>query len=150
MKSTSTPATAPAARPGKTPQFLEIVSALKAWRFPPDLDGVVAIASGGVVPGALVAQFLGLELKTIAVSYRNAINEPQFPQPRLISSVPGLAGWRRALLVDDFHLSGLSLDTARKHLPTNVDFQPFVLIGDVDFALFRRPPGALWWPWSVG
>lgn len=149
MKSTSPTAAAPAVRPPKSPSFKEITAALRAWRFPAGIDGVVAIASGGIVPGAMVAQQLGLELKTIAVSYRNAINEPQFAQPKLTSSVPGLGGWRRALLVDDFYLSGQSLDTARAHLPKSIEFHPFVLIGDTDFALFRRPPGAARWPWSV-
>jgi adenine/guanine phosphoribosyltransferase-like PRPP-binding protein len=125
------------------------VAALAAWKFPEGIDGVVAIASGGIVPGALVAQKIGVELKTIAVSYRNAINEPQFPQPILTSSVPGLGGWRRALLVDDFYLSGQSWDTARAHLPKTVEILPFVLIGEVDFALFRRTPGAVRWPWSA-
>ncbi|MBI5691950.1 MAG: phosphoribosyltransferase [Verrucomicrobia bacterium] len=142
--------TSSVSRPSASPTFKEIVDALAAWSFPPAIDGVVAIATGGIVPGALVAQHLRLDLKTIAISFRNEINEPQFEQPRLVSDVPGLGGWRRVLLVDDVYLSGRSLETARAHLPKSAEILPFVLIGDVDFALFRRPPALRRWPWTAG
>lgn len=131
------------------PDFQGILAALAGWKFPEKIDGVVAIATGGIVPGALVAQRLGVGLKTITISYRNEINEPQFAQPKLVSSVPGLGGWRRVLLVDDLYLSGKSWDTARSHLPPGVEVMPFVLVGEVDFALFRRAGGAVRWPWTA-
>ena len=149
MKPTQPAPVVKSPRLAKAPSFKEIVTALAAWSFPADIDGVVAIATGGIVPGALVAQRLGVDLKTIAIAYRNAINEPQFAQPKLISSVPGLGAWRRVLLVDDFFLSGRSWDAARAHLPKQVEVLPFVLIGEVDFALFRGPLNVSRWPWSA-
>lgn len=143
--------TASVALPGriKDLDFKEIVAGLAAWKFPSRLDGVVAIAHGGVVPGALVAQRLGLGLKTITITYRNDANEPQFAQPKLLSSVPGLGEWRRVLLVDDLYLSGKSWNAARTYLPRDVEVLPFVLKGDVDFALIRGAvQGGGQWPWS--
>ncbi len=148
MKSTAP--TTPASAPGKTGEldFQQIVAKLAAWKFPEGIDGVVAIASEGIVPGALVAQRLGVGLKTITISYRNEINEPQFAQPKVLSGIPGLGGWRRVLLVDDVYVSGKSWNAARDHLPSSVDVLPFVLKGEVDFALIRGGSRFAHWPWN--
>lgn len=133
----------------KEPDFKEILARLAAWQFPAGVDGVVAIASGGVVPGALVAQRLGLGLKTLTLSYRNDANEPQFAQPKLLSSIPGLGAWRKVLLVDDLYMSGKSWNAARALLPRDVEVLPFVLVGESDFALFKgKATGAVQWPWN--
>ncbi|MSU66710.1 MAG: phosphoribosyltransferase [Opitutus sp.] len=134
----------------KSLPFEEIAERLAAWSFPPGIDGVVGIASGGVVAAALVAQKLKVGLKVIAINYRDAENEPRFTEPRLISSVPNLGKWRRILLVDDVYVSGKSWETARASLPAKVEVLPFVLKGQVDFALFRDVAGCVDWPWKVG
>ena len=145
----STGRTNPPRVPGKSKDldFKDIVAKLAAWKFPDAIDGVVAIAQDGIVPGALVAQRLGTGLKTITISYRDDFNEPQFAQPHLVSSVPGLSGWRRVLLVDDVWLSGSTWNAAREHLPRSVEILPFVLAGDVDCALLRGIKGPVHWPW---
>lgn len=132
-----------------TRDFQEIVAAIARWPFPEKIDGVVAIANGGIVPGALVAQHLGVGLKTVTVAYRNEINEPQFAEPVVAASVPGVGDWRRVLLVDDSWLSGKSWTAARDHLPRHVAILPFVLQGEVDFALFRGPVEFVRWPWAA-
>ena len=149
MKSTAR--TTPGTRPPQASNFdfQAIVAKLAAWKFPEGIDGVVAIASEGIVPGALVAQRLGVGLKTITVSYRNEINEPQFAQPRVLSNVPGLGGWRRVLLVDDVYVTGKSWQAARDHLPGTVEVLPFVLKGDVEFALIRGGSRFVHWPWHA-
>jgi uncharacterized protein len=129
--------------------FTEISQRLAAWMFPDRLDGVLAIASGGIVPAALVAMKLGLELKVIALNYRDESNEPRYAEPRLLSRVPELGGWRRVLLVDDVYVSGKSWNAARRLLPENVEVLPFVLKGKVDFALIRDIDGCVQWPWKV-
>jgi pyrimidine operon attenuation protein/uracil phosphoribosyltransferase len=86
-------------------------------------------------------------LKTITVSYRDEINEPQFAHPKVLSSVPGLGDWRRVLLVDDVWVTGKSWKAAREHLPATADVLPFVLSGGVDFALIRGSEGFVRWPW---
>jgi len=130
--------------------FQDIVSRLAHWPFPERLDGVVGIAQGGVVPAALVAQRLGLDLKVIALNYRDEANEPRFPEPRLLAPVPALGGWRRVLLVDDVYVSGRSWRAARALLPPEIDVLAFVLKGRVDFALIRDIDGCVRWPWRPG
>jgi xanthine phosphoribosyltransferase len=122
----------------KPPTFEEIIARLAQWQFPPGIDGVVGIASGGIVPAALVAQRLGVGLRMLALSYRNEANQPQFGAPQLVSDVPGV------------YLTGKSWHAARAVLPKHVDVLPFVFVGDVDFALFRDAKGCSEWPWQVG
>ena len=129
--------------------FEEIAGRLAAWKFPAGIDGVVGIASGGVVPAALVAMRLGVGLKVIALNYRDDANEPRHAEPKLLSTVPELGPWRRVLLVDDVYVSGKSWHAARALLPAGVEVFPFVLKGKVDFALIRDVDGCVQWPWKV-
>jgi xanthine phosphoribosyltransferase len=129
--------------------FEDIARRLAAWKFPEGIDGVVGIASGGVVPAALVAQRLGVGLKVIALNYRDDANEPRHAEPKLLSAVPDLGAWRRVLLVDDVYVSGKSWRAARALLPVEVEVLPFVLKGKVDFALIRDVDGCVQWPWKV-
>ena len=129
--------------------FEDIVARLAAWKFPAGIDGVVGIASGGVVPAALVAQRLGVGLKVIALNYRDEANAPRFEAPRLLAAVPELGTWRRVLLVDDVFVSGKSWHAARAALPADVAVWPFVLKGKVEFALIRDVEGCVQWPWKV-
>lgn len=129
--------------------FAAITERLAQWKFPPGLDGVVGIANGGVVPATLVAQLLKLDLKLIALNYRDDTNRPRFAQPALLSSAPDLGKWRRVLLVDDVYVSGSSWRAARTFLPPDIEVLPFVFKGRVDFALIQDVDGCVEWPWKV-
>jgi uncharacterized protein len=129
--------------------FSDIAGRLATWNFPDRLDAVVGIASCGIVPAALVAQRLGVELKVIALNYRDDANEPRYAEPKLLSRVPDLGSWRRILLVDDVYVSGKSWHAARRLLPAEIEVFPFVLKGPVDFALIRNVDGCVQWPWRV-
>jgi adenine/guanine phosphoribosyltransferase-like PRPP-binding protein len=129
--------------------FSDLVVRLGKWSFPERIEVVVGIASGGVVPAALVAMRLGVDLRLIALNYRDDANEPRYDQPRLISRVPELGAWRRILLVDDVYVSGRSWHAARSLLGPDVEVLPFVMKGQVDFALIRDVEGCVQWPWKV-
>ncbi|PTY02781.1 hypothetical protein DB347_22805 [Opitutaceae bacterium EW11] len=129
--------------------FETIAARLAAYSFPAGIDGVVGIASGGIVPAALVAQRLGVGLKIVAVNYRDETNEPRFSEPRALAPAPDLKTWRRVLLVDDVYVSGKSWHAARALLPAEVEVLPFVMKGKVDFALIRDIEGCVRWPWRV-
>ena len=130
-------------------RFEDITSRLAQWKFPPGVDGVIGIANGGVVPAALVAQRLGVGLKIVAVNYRDEANEPRHPAPVLLAAAPELGAWRRGLLVDDVYVSGRSWRAARAALPPDVEVLPFVLKGQVEFALIRDVEGCVLWPWKA-
>ena len=101
------------------------------------------------MPASLVAMRLKVDLKVLALNYRDESNEPRFEEPKLLSRVPDLGSWRRILLVDDVYVSGKSWHAARKLLPESVEVLPFVLKGKVDFALIRDVDGCVQWPWRV-
>ena len=129
--------------------FEDIAERLARWKFPSGIDGVVGIASGGVVPAALVAQRLGVGLKIIAVNFRDEANQPRQARPQLLAAAPNLGAWRRVLLVDDVYVSGETWRFAREALPADVEVLPFVLKGRVDFALIRDVEGCVEWPWKT-
>jgi len=129
--------------------FSDITRRLAAWKFPEGIDAVVGIASGGVVPASLVAERLGVELKVIALNYRDEANEPRYAAPKLLSRIPELGTAKRVLLVDDVYVSGKSWNAARDMLPARVEVLPFVLKGRVDFALIRDVDGCVQWPWKA-
>lgn len=129
--------------------FEDICTRLKAWEFPSQIDGVVGIASGGVVPATMVAQQLGVGLRVIALNYRDEANKPRYVEPKLLSHVPDLGHWRRILLVDDVYVSGRSWKAARGYLPQEVEVLPFVLKGKRDFALISDLEGCVRWPWHT-
>ena len=129
--------------------FEDIAVRLAAWRFPEGIDGVVGIATGGIVPAALVAQHLGVGLKLVAVNYRDETNTPRHPSPLPLAPPPDLGSWRRVLLVDDVYVSGESWRAARALLPAEVEVLPFVFKGKVDFALIRDVSGCVQWPWKL-
>ncbi|MDB6094713.1 MAG: phosphoribosyltransferase [Verrucomicrobia bacterium] len=128
--------------------FEDITTRLRAWRFPAGIQGVVGIASGGVVPAALVAQHLRVGLKVIAFNYRDATNTPHFAVPQLLSAVPDLGAWKKILLVDDVYVTGKSWEAARARLPREVEVLPFVFKGKTDFALIRDVADCVSWPWK--
>lgn len=128
--------------------FRDICERLERWRFPEGIDGVIGIASGGVVPAALVARRLGVELRVIALNYRDEKNRPRHAAPVLLAPVPNLGTWKRVLLVDDVYVSGASWHAARALLSPDIDVLPFVMKGKVDFALIRDVEGCVQWPWK--
>src|SRR5688572_4767651 len=97
--------------------FSDITGRIARWIFPERIDAVLGIATGGVVPAALVAMRMGVEMRLIALNYRDELNQPRYDEPRLLSSLPDLGAWKRVLLVDDVYVSGKSWHAARRLLP---------------------------------
>ena len=80
--------------------FSEITGRIAKWIFPERIDAVVGIATGGVVPAALVAMRLGVEMKLLALNYRDDDNEPRYDEPKLLSRIPDVGTSRRLLRAD--------------------------------------------------
>ncbi len=129
--------------------FSDITVRLAAWVFPARIDGVLGIATGGIVPASLVAMRLNVDLKVVALNFRDEANEPRYEEPKLLSQVPDLGPWRRILLVDDVFVTGASWNAARRLLPKAVEVLPFVMKGKVDFALIQNVEGCVQWPWKT-
>lgn len=111
----------------------------------PEVEAVVGIASGGVVPAAMIAYELELPLRLITINYRDDDNRPRFEAPQLLGGLPFLP--KRILLVDDVSVSGKTLALARALLKGHTVYT-FVLKGQADCVAFPEIAGCVAWPWQ--
>lgn len=115
----------------------------------PPTDMVVGVATGGVVPAALVAYRLGCPLMTLHLNYRAPDNTPQHPAPTLQAPFDGRAlEGKRVLLVDDVSVTGQTLAAARALLPP-CHLTTLVFKGRADLVLLPELGGCVRWPWKA-
>lgn len=127
--------------------FDEIAARLKGVELP-TVDVVYAIATGGIVPGALVAYKLGVPLKRLDINYRAADNSPQRPAPELLAPVEAPPPGTRVMLVDDVSVTGQTMDLARSLL-AGCAITTLALKGRAaDFVLFPEVASCVVWPWN--
>jgi hypoxanthine phosphoribosyltransferase len=128
----------------------EISRRLRALDFP-EVDGVVAVLRGGLVPAFLIAHQLGgLPVRLIGLNLRDDANQPLHDTPRL-TAAPDLGIWpagARLLLVDDVCVSGRTLAAARELLD-GYALTTCVLKGSADLVAFPEVSGCVRWPWHA-
>lgn len=127
--------------------FTTISRALKAFPFP-DVDHVVGIATGGIVPASLIAHQINRPLSLIEINYRARDNSPRYARPVLISWQPLPTGGQHILLVDEVSVSGKTMDFARTFFRDH-EVTTFVLKGNADCVLFPEIDSCVNWPWKV-
>ncbi|MCA9837121.1 MAG: phosphoribosyltransferase [Trueperaceae bacterium] len=111
----------------------------------PQVDVVVGIATGGIVPASLVAFHLGLPLEIMQINFRAADNKPQRPQPELLASFR-LEGQKRVLLVDDVSVTGSTFQVAKNQLK-NHHVTTLAIKGKADYVLYENLPSCILLPW---
>lgn len=127
--------------------FLTISQALKSFQLP-DVDQVVGIATGGIVPASLVAHQLGRPMRMMYINYRAPDNTPRHPEPVLVSWQPLEETGQKVLLVDEVSVSGKTMEFACSFLHDHQVFT-FVLKGSADYVLFPDIASCVNWPWKV-
>jgi uncharacterized protein len=127
--------------------FTSISSALKAFPFP-EVDHVVGIATGGIVPASLIAHQINRPLSLIEINYRARDNSPRYPRPVLLSWQPLPVGAQRILLVDEVSVTGKTMEFAKTFL-TEHEVITFALKGKADYVLFPEIASCVNWPWKV-
>lgn len=130
-----------------TLDFTTISRALKAFPLP-EVDHVVGIATGGIVPASLIAHQINRPLSLIEINYRARDNSPRYPRPVLLSWQPLPVGGQRILLVDEVAVSGKTMKFAQSFLKEH-DVITFVLKGKADYVLFPGIEACVNWPWKV-
>src|SRR5690606_32561590 len=88
--------------------FSEISNAIKKYDFP-KVDLVIGIGRGGIVPAALIAHQLSVELRVTFISYRDDDNQPKFPAPIFLQDVDLEHRPGKILIVDDVAVTGKTL-----------------------------------------
>ncbi len=130
-----------------TLDFTTISRALKAFPLP-DVDHIVGIATGGIVPASLIAHQLNRPLSLIEINYRARDNSPRYPRPVLLSWQPLPVGEQRVLLVDEVSVSGKTMEFAKTFL-TDHEVITFALKGKADYVLFPDIESCVNWPWKL-
>jgi len=114
----------------------------------PEVDHVVGIATGGIVPASLLAYRLGCSMSLIRINYRAEDNSPQRPSPQVLASFAIPANVKRILLVDDVSVSGQTLEAA-KELLKGYEVTSFVLKGKADLVVLPEIKECVVWPWKL-
>jgi len=125
----------------------EIAERIRNTRFP-EVDLVVGIASGGVVPASLVAFYLDKPLQVVAINYRDEDNQPRYDAPQLLKKGTEPITGKHILLVDDVSVTGKTLITA-KDLFDDCEVTTFVLKGQADISAFPEVATCVAWPWKI-
>ena len=128
--------------------FQEISQRLKELSLP-EVDWVMGVATGGIVPASLVAHQLGKPLALLHINFRARDNSPRYEQPQLLASLPELGDGQRVLLVDDVSVSGRTVALAKAQLCQH-EVTTLVLKGQGDFVLFPEVAACVNWPWQGG
>lgn len=126
--------------------FDEVFDAIKQKDFP-EVDFVVAIGRGGVVPGAMVANLLGKDFEVLWLNLRDEDNEVVRDKPELGKEIDFDYEGKKILIVDDVSRSGSTLLEAKKILK-GAEVTTFVLNGKADIHLFDKDE-CFMWPWKV-
>jgi hypoxanthine phosphoribosyltransferase len=127
--------------------FTTISRALKTFQFP-EVDHVVGIAMGGIVPASLIAHQINRPMSLIEINYRARDNSPRYPRPVLLSWQPLPVGVQRVLLVDEVSVTGKTMEFAKTFLMEH-EVITFALKGKADYVLFPEISSCVNWPWKV-
>jgi len=126
--------------------FVDISQRLKNLDLP-EVDWVVAIGSGGIVPASLLAHQLSKPLSLLSINYRAENNVPQHDTPKLLMTAPLLPSTSRILLVDDVSVTGQTIAFAKSLLP-HQNIVTLVLKGNADYVVFPEISACVHWPWK--
>lgn len=114
----------------------------------PDVDLVLGIARGGIVPASLAAFVLDADLQIVQLNYRDDDNTPRHDAPVQLSPLHVPEDVQRILLVDDVSVSGATLEAARALLNA-YDVTTLVLKGRGDIVLFPDIRTCIRLPWRT-
>ena len=126
---------------------MEVISERISLLNLPNIELIIGIATGGVVPAALISYRTGKPLKIIKLNYRDEENTPIREEPELQSDDISIGGAKKILLVDDVSVSGKTLDAAKK-LFAEIEITSLVMKGKADIVLFPELNKCVNWPWK--
>jgi uncharacterized protein len=126
--------------------FREISERLKQTELP-EIDLVIGIGTGGIVPAGIVAFHLNAELELMVLNYRDPQNNPLYEKPRILQKPELHLEGKRILLVDDVSVSGKTMNTALEQLK-GYNVKTLTMKGKADYVLFPEIKDCVKWPWK--
>jgi len=124
--------------------FKEIVEKINEINFD-NFDLIIAIGKGGIIPAALVADKLSLDMKVLWINYRDENHRPRYDNPKQTREFEEIKD-KNILLVDDVSRTGKTLNKAKEILKNN-KVKTFVLNGPADYNLMDSEE-CVKWPWK--
>ncbi len=126
--------------------FGQIVERLRSLHIP-EVDLVVGVAEGGVVPASLVAFKMGTGLHIVKINFRDDDNTPRFDHPKVFSNGKYVKN-KKILIVDDVSVTGKTLEKAKELFAGN-DIRTLTFKGKADYVLFPEIAECVNWPWKI-
>jgi xanthine phosphoribosyltransferase len=130
-----------------TKSFEDITRRIREIEIPEQFDMIVAIANGGIIPGALINERLQLPFELLHINWRDEDNNPRGPYPVLLRPQSFDCSGKRILLADDRIKTGTTIDFAKKLLSAARDIKTFAINGAADYTLFNETCFAM--PWRI-
>lgn len=129
--------------------FEEVMTRFREISFNEDFDLVVAIASGGIIPAAIINQRLQKEFQMLQINLRDEYQQPRYDSPRLLAPLDFDCRGKHVLLVEDRIKTGATVQFAKELLTENgaAAVRTFAVNGDADYALYNE--ACFRFPWIV-
>lgn len=125
----------------------EIKERMRTIAFAEKFDTVVAVASGGIVPAAMLNQRLGLDFHLVKLNRRAPDQTPLRDIPLLLEPLAFDPAGRSILLVEDRVKTGVTLRHAAALLASARLVRTLAVNGPADYPLFDEP--CFRFPWIL-
>jgi xanthine phosphoribosyltransferase len=129
--------------------FEELLLRFKEIRLPDEIDLIVAVANGGIIPAAIINQRLSKEIQLLKLNLRDNMQNRLYDQPVLLEEIDFDIKGKKILLVEDRVKTGTTLEFAKKLLlEKGADkVLTFAVNGNADFCLFNE--SCFMFPWII-
>ncbi|MFV0390941.1 MAG: phosphoribosyltransferase [Paludibacteraceae bacterium] len=127
--------------------FEEVMTRFREIQFNENFDLIVAIANGGIVPAAILNQYLDIEFQVLKINLRDINQTPKFDSPRLLSPINFEFQGKNILLVEDRVKTGATINFAKGLLVQEAKtVKTFAVNGDADYSLYNEK--CFKFPWN--
>lgn len=130
---------------GKT--FEEVLRRFQEIEIDEPFDMIVAVANGGIIPAAILAQKLDLEIFLLKINLRDAMQRPKYEHPVLLKEIDFEFKGKRILLVEDRVKTGATLNFAKELLHEAAVVKTFAVNGKADYPLYDE--SCFRFPWRI-
>lgn len=126
----------------------DILNRLGQIKFSPELNLIVGIANGGIVPAYLLHAYLNLPIEFVWVSFRDINHKPKTAKPVQTKPLNFNPEEKKILLVDDRSNTGATLRLAAELLAKAAMIKTLVVNGKADYSLFDEDCFAMPWDFT--
>ena len=116
--------------------FETVMQRFREITFQEQFDMIVAIATGGIIPAAILTQRLNLRMELLRINLRDPSQKPLFERPQLVSPIDFDIKGKTILLVEDRIKTGATVNFAIDLLYDAREIKTFAVNGKADYALY--------------